>query len=85
MFTESLIFLYFFFSLDESKPDWRWQLTASGRFAHRKEYVTNIGQAHDLTLMHYEKLDGFRQDHGKDVRGHLFVMQKGAPPKKDEL
>ena len=23
--------------LDASKPDWRWQLTASGRFAHRKE------------------------------------------------
>ena len=23
-------------TLKESKPDWRWQLTASGRFAHRK-------------------------------------------------
>ena len=72
-------------SLNESKPDWRWQLTASGRFAHRKEYATKVGLAHGLTLIHYEKLDGFRHDHGKDVRGHLFVMQKGSSHKKDEL
>ncbi|OEU09404.1 S-adenosyl-L-methionine-dependent methyltransferase [Fragilariopsis cylindrus CCMP1102] len=72
-------------TLNESKPDWRWQLTASGRFAHRKEYATKVGLAHGLTLIHYEKLDGFRHDHGKDVRGHLFVMQKGSSHKKDEL
>jgi len=69
--------------LDESKPDWRWQLTASGRFAHRKEYVVNVGRAHNLALIHYESLDGFRHDHGKDVRGHLFVMQKGGTSKSN--
>mmetsp|Transcript_111659 Transcript_111659/g.228589 ORF Transcript_111659/g.228589 Transcript_111659/m.228589 type:complete len:419 (+) Transcript_111659:109-1365(+) len=72
-------------ALGESKPDWRWQLTASGRFAHRKEYVASIGTTHDLTVIHYESLDGFRHEHGKDVRGHMFVMQKGAKSAKEEL
>lgn len=63
-------------TLNESKPDWRWQLTASGRFAHRKEYVESIGHQHHLKVMHYESLDGFRHEHGKDVRGHMFVMAK---------
>ena len=63
-------------SLQESKPDWRWQLTASGRFAHRKEYVKAIGEAHNLHMIHYEPLDGFRYERGVAVRGHAFVMQK---------
>lgn len=62
--------------LNASKPDWRWQLTASGRFAHRKQYVLDVGTSHHLSLVHYETLDGFRHEHGRDVRGHLFVMQK---------
>lgn len=62
--------------LDQTKPDWRWQLTASGRFAHRKKYVANTGNKFGLVLIHYESLDGFRSEHGIDVRGHLFVMQK---------
>ena len=71
-------------SLNESKPDWRWQLTASGRFAHRKEYVLTIGRQHGLELIHYESLDGFRHENGKDVHGHLFVMQKQRQsPKKN--
>ena len=86
----SSLYLHFCFrdatnSLGESKPDWRWQLTASGRFAHRKEYVASIGTTHDLTVIHYESLDGFRHEHGKDVRGHMFVMQKGAKSAKEEL
>jgi len=71
--------------LEESKPDWRWQLTASGRFAHRKKYVSTVGYTHDLTVVHYENLDGFRHEHGKDVRGHIFVMKKESDSKKDEL
>ena len=71
-------------SLDTSKPDWRWQLTASGRFAHRKEYIATVGKKHDLEVVHYEKLDGFRHEHGKDVRGHLFVMKKVVVAKSDE-
>jgi predicted TPR repeat methyltransferase len=65
---------YVKYSLGETNPDWRWQLTASGRFAHRKEYIAAVGEAHDLTVVHYETLDGFRHEHGTDVRGHLFVM-----------
>jgi len=63
-------------TLATSKPDWRWQLTASGRFAHRKEYVLNVGKKFDLELVHYEPLDGFRFEHGVGVRGHIFVMRK---------
>lgn len=71
-------------SLNESKPDWRWQLTASGRFAHRKEYVLTIARQRGLELIHYESLDGFRHENGKDVNGHLFVMQKQRQsPKKN--
>mmetsp|Transcript_6576 Transcript_6576/g.13975 ORF Transcript_6576/g.13975 Transcript_6576/m.13975 type:complete len:503 (+) Transcript_6576:131-1639(+) len=70
-------------TLLETKADWRWQLTASGRFAHRKEYIADIGRSHGLTIEHYESLDGFRHEQGKDVRGHMFVMKKD--PTKDEL
>lgn len=62
--------------LAESKPDLRWQLTASGRFAHRKEYVAAVGQRHGLYLVHYEPMEGFRHELGKDVRGHAFLMKK---------
>jgi len=66
-------------TLAETKPDWRWQLTASGRFAHRKEYVLATGEAHKLQLVHYEKLDDFRFERGVGVSGHIFVMKKVAP------
>jgi predicted TPR repeat methyltransferase len=62
--------------LAESRPDWRWQLTASGRFAHRKEYVEKVGQAHGLEQLYYEHLDGFRYERGVPVRGHIFVMRR---------
>ena len=71
------------YSLAESKPDWRWQLTASGRFAHRKEYIASIGRQHGLKVVHYEPLEGFRHELGKDVRGHAFLMQKDVV--NDEL
>lgn len=72
------------YSLDVSKPDWRWQLTPSGRFAHRKGYVLTVGTTRGLELVHYEPLDGFRFEQGSEVRGHLFVMKK-AEGVKDEL
>ena len=65
-------------SLQASKPDWRWQLTASGRFAHRKEYVQEVGEKYGLKIFHYEKMDGFRFEGGVAVRGHIFVLHKQA-------
>lgn len=44
--------------LEASKGDWRWQLTASGRFAHRKEYVEEVARRHSFTTQHYEPLNG---------------------------
>jgi predicted TPR repeat methyltransferase len=66
-------------ALVTSKPDWKWQLTASGRFAHRKAYVESVCIEHALTILLYETLDGFRFEHGVAVRGHLFVLQKHLP------
>jgi predicted TPR repeat methyltransferase/uncharacterized glyoxalase superfamily protein PhnB len=72
--------------LNDSKGnDWRWQLTASGRFAHRKEYVIRTSQAHQLQTIHYEAMDGFRSEGGMPVRGHLFVLQKVPVVPNDEL
>ncbi|KAL9191055.1 hypothetical protein ACHAXT_000761 [Thalassiosira profunda] len=65
------------------KPDWRWQLTPSGRVAHRKEYVEETAKFHSLETVLYEKLDNFREEQGVGVRGHLFVMKKQTG--KDEL
>lgn len=75
-------FCFCYHSLDVSTPDWRWQLTPSGRFAHRKAYALEVGTTTGLELIHYESLDGFRFEQGSEVRGHLFVMKK---PVKDEL
>jgi predicted TPR repeat methyltransferase len=69
-------------SLDVSKPDWRWQLTASGRFAHRKEYVMNISRKYKMKPIFYQSMDGFRYENGVGVRGHIFVLQKQV---SDEL
>lgn len=70
-------------TLTSTKPDWRWQLTASGRFAHRKEYVLSVGKKFNLDLVYYEPLDGFRFEHGVGVRGHIFVMQKRTPNEQE--
>ena len=71
-----LVVLTLVHSLAESKPDWRWQLTASGRFAHRKEYVQSVGEAHNLNVLYYEPMADFRFENGVGVEGHIFVMQK---------
>jgi predicted TPR repeat methyltransferase len=54
--------------LAETKPDWRWQLTKSGRFAHRKGYVGATSEKHGMRLVHYEPLIDFRYEHGKGVQ-----------------
>lgn len=61
-----------------TKPDWRWQLTASGRFAHRKQYVLDMATENSLRLVHYERLINFRFENGVGVRGHIFVLQKDS-------
>ena len=75
-----LVFLIFVFtnSLQESKPDWRWQLTPSGRFAHKKEYVESVSKQHSFHVVHYEPLINFRYEGGVGVQGHVFVIQKKA-------
>jgi predicted TPR repeat methyltransferase len=68
-----------------TKPDWRWQLTPSGRFAHRKDYVVSISQETNLKIIYYEQMDGFRFEKGIGVRGHIFVIQKPYERTGDEL
>lgn len=69
------------------KPEWKWQITPSGRIAHRKEYVYAVAGSHSLQVVQYEKLDGFRKENGIDVSGHFFVLKKisDSPPSNDEL
>lgn len=69
-------------SLDEAKPDWRWQLTPSGRFAHRKQYVESVAEQYSMEVVRYEKLDAFRHEKGERVRGHLFVLRKAVHDKE---
>jgi predicted TPR repeat methyltransferase len=68
--------------LSETKPNWKWQLTASGRFAHNYEYVIETGKKHDLHLVYYDRLDAFRYESGKHVNGHVFILQKRSPDKE---
>jgi predicted TPR repeat methyltransferase len=70
--------------LDMIVPQWRWQLTPSGRVAHRKEYVEDVAKANSFEIIIYEKLDNFRKEKGHGVRGHLFILRKKALG-KDEL
>ena len=70
--------------LNQLKPDWRWQIGASGRIAHRKSYIEDTAKDHALSVVLYEKLDSFRTEKGVGVRGHLFVLKKGIIG-KDEL
>jgi predicted TPR repeat methyltransferase len=65
--------------LQKTKPDWRWQLTASGRFAHRREYVEYMANMHQLQVVRYEALDNFRYEGGTGVRGHVFILKKSIP------
>mmetsp|Transcript_20974 Transcript_20974/g.31541 ORF Transcript_20974/g.31541 Transcript_20974/m.31541 type:complete len:237 (-) Transcript_20974:61-771(-) len=66
-------------------PEWRWQLTPSGRVAHRKEYVEDIAKENGFQTVLYDKLDNFRAEKGEGVRGHLFVLRKDFSLQKDEL
>jgi len=68
--------IYFACSLSISKSDWKWQLTPSGRFAHRKEYVERVGKEHSLETIHYEPMEDFRREGAAYVRGHIFIMKK---------
>lgn len=82
--TQTKSFLVCLHRLNQLKPDWRWQLTPSGRVAHRKQYVEDVARAHSFDITLYEKLDDFRAENGKGVRGHMFVLKKHAE-RKDEL
>jgi len=66
-------------------PEWRWQLTPSGRVAHRKQYVEDIAKANGFQTILYDKLDNFRAEKGDSVQGHLFVLRKDSSFQNDEL
>ena len=63
------------FRLNEA-GDWKWQLQPSGRFAHNKEYVLEVSKQCHLKVLRYEEMRGFRHEGGKDVNGHIFILQK---------
>lgn len=69
------------------KPEWRWQITPSGRIAHRKEYVEAVARQNSFEVVLYDNLDGFRREKSADVPGHVFVLRKlpGESVSNDEL
>ena len=62
--------------LDNERPDWRWKLTPSGRFAHRKGYIEDVLKATGLVLVGYEAMVNFRFENGVGVIGHMVVARK---------
>ena len=49
------------------------------------EYVAELSEELGLKVIHYEELDGFRFEHGVEVRGHMFVLQKKSQEANSEL
>lgn len=71
-----------------NRPEWRWQITPSGRIAHRKEYVEAVARENSFEVVKYDNLDGFRREKSVDVPGHFFMLKKVASETttgKDEL
>ena len=62
--------------LDNERPDWRWKLTPSGRFAHRKGYIEDVLKATGLVLVEYEAMVDFRYENGVGVMGPMVVARK---------
>ncbi len=65
-----------FAALTESNSSWRWTLTPSGRFAHRKSYVASTLQDNGMRVEAYREMVGFRYENGKPVAGHIFIARK---------
>ena len=63
-------------TLEAANPGWRWRLTPSGRFAHRREYVVEALEERGMEVVAYKPMEGFRYENGKAVVGHLFVAKK---------
>ena len=62
--------------LDSERPDWRWKLTPSGRFAHRKGYIEDVLKASGFVLVGYGAMENFRYENGVGVMGHMLVARK---------
>jgi predicted TPR repeat methyltransferase len=70
------------------RPEWRWQITPSGRIAHRREYVETVANDNSFEVALYKDLNGFRKENGVDVPGHFFVLKRlsdNFPSGTDEL
>ena len=63
-------------TLSAANPDWRWSLTPSGRFAHRKEYVVDALRKVGMKVKGYRPMEGFRYENGRPVFGHMFLAVK---------
>lgn len=64
---------------------WRWQLQPSGRFAHNKDYIQQVGSSHSFETIYYESMRGFRHEVGVPVNGHIFIMRKLPSNERNEL
>ena len=64
---------------------WRWQLQPSGRFAHNKDYIQQVGSSHSFETIYYDSMRGFRHEVGVPVNGHIFIMRKLPSNERNEF
>ncbi|GMH52811.1 hypothetical protein TrLO_g8705 [Triparma laevis f. longispina] len=53
-----------------------WKLTRSGRFEHAESYVLQSLEEVGFEVLGYKRMDGFRIERGKDVKGNVYVARK---------
>mmetsp|Transcript_50675 Transcript_50675/g.120681 ORF Transcript_50675/g.120681 Transcript_50675/m.120681 type:complete len:225 (-) Transcript_50675:87-761(-) len=62
------------YTVSDSDVERGWKLQLTGRFAHTREYVEKLSREHNFKVMQHAEIVP-RSDNGKDIQGHLFVLQ----------
>lgn len=67
----------FAFSLERAAPDVPWVLQGSSRYAHGRAYVQQVAARHGFVALS-EREGTLRRDHGRDVGGAWWLLQRGS-------
>lgn len=69
--------LFIFNTEINDKEEYR--MTASGRFAHNKDYLDRLVAANRFTILQYQVIL-LRTQNQQQVYGHMYVLKKGSKP-----
>ena len=64
----------FVFNTEVSMGD-HYRLTPTGRFAHHKDYLSQLATQNDLIILQYQAVT-LRVQNQQEVQGHLYLLQK---------